>query len=281
MSDNENTNASNSRNRVSDRYERQLRLFGKCGQRRLASARVGLVGLGGIGAHVAQQLAYLGVRDYVLVDPDRVTGSSLNRLVGAVESDVLEGRFKVEVAERMITAIQPRAKVTGLALPLSADEANQELADRHVVVGGLDDDLARIELIRTCVAARIPFFDGASDIDTESEPIIWGGRVAFSGQGERCPYCLDLLDQRAMQRSLMDAGQQAADEAIYGVAAETLTGAGPAVVSINGVIASLVVTELMAWRTELREPWPLLTYRGGVVVRSRDQPRPGCPYCAG
>jgi len=280
QNENENKQRKDETNGTESRYDRQKRLFGKCGQRRLVSARVALVGLGGIGSHVAQQLAYLGLRDYVLIDPDHVTPSSLNRLIGAVERDAVEERFKVEIAERTIAAIQPRAKVRSLPMPLAADTVQLALADRHVVIAGLDDDLARIELIKTCLAAGIPFFDAASDINTESEPIIWGGRVAFSGQGERCPYCLDLLDQRAMQRGLMDAEQRAADAAIYGVSAKALAGAGPAVVSVNGVIASLLVTELMAWRTGLREPWPLLTYRGGVVLRSLDEPRAGCPYCA-
>jgi hypothetical protein len=262
------------------RFDRQERLFGKAGQQHVASTRIGLAGLGGIGSHLAQQLAYLGLRDYVLIDPDRVTGSSLNRLIGAVELDAAEGAFKVDVAERMIATIEPRATVNALAVPISAAEAQQAVASCDVVVGGLDDDLARIELIKLCTGAAIPFFDAATDIDTEVEPIVWGGRVAFSGLGERCPYCLDLLDQRAMQRAVMDADQRAADDAIYGVSAEALAGTGPAVVSINGVIASLVVTELMAWRTGLRAPWPLLTYRGGVVLRSVDEPRAGCPYCA-
>lgn len=264
---------------TASRYERQERLFGADGQKRLATMRVGLVGLGGIGSHLAQQLAYLGLRDYVLADPDRVTGSSLNRLIGAVEADAAAGRFKVDVAERTITNVQRTAAVEALPLPVGADAARRALTDRDVIVAGLDDDLARIELIKYCMAARIPFFDAATDIDTESKPIVWGGRIAFSGQGERCAFCLDLLDQRAMQRSLMDAEQLAADNAIYGVETAALAGAGPSVVSINGVIASLLVTELTAWSTGLRAPWPLLTYRGGVVLRSLDQPRSGCAYC--
>jgi molybdopterin-synthase adenylyltransferase len=262
-----------------DRYDRQERLFGRLGQNRLARTRIGLVGLGGIGSHLAQQLAYLGVCAYVLIDPDRVTGSSLNRVVGAVQADAVDAALKVEVAERTIKAIQPQAIVHSYAAPLASEEARNALADRDVIIGGLDDDTARIELIKTCSAAATPFFDAATDVDTESEPIVWGGRVAFSGTGERCPSCLDLLDQKAMQLAVMSPEQRAADKALYGVSGEALAGAGPAVVSINGVIASLVVTEFMAWRTRLRAPWPLLTYRGGVVLRNLDEPRSGCPYC--
>ena len=53
-----------------DRYDRQISLFGLEGQNRIKAVRVGLVGLGGLGSHLAQQLAYLGVTRYALVDGD-------------------------------------------------------------------------------------------------------------------------------------------------------------------------------------------------------------------
>ena len=53
-----------------------------------------------------------------------------------------------------------------------------------------------------------------------------------------------------------------------------------AVVSLNGVVASLVM-EWMVWVTGLREPRPLLEYRGGagVVFANADPPAEGCYYC--
>ena len=54
-----------------ERYDRQVRLFGVDGQHSIASSSVGIVGLGGLGSHVAQQLAHLGVVSYILVDSDQ------------------------------------------------------------------------------------------------------------------------------------------------------------------------------------------------------------------
>jgi molybdopterin/thiamine biosynthesis adenylyltransferase len=42
------------------RYSRNIALFGEEGQRKIAATAVAVVGLGGLGSHVAQQLAYLG-----------------------------------------------------------------------------------------------------------------------------------------------------------------------------------------------------------------------------
>ena len=68
---------------------------------------------------------------------------------------------------------------------------------------------------------------------------------------------------------------------IYGIPLEALDETGPSVVSINGVVASLAVTEFLVMTTGLREPNRLLSYRAerGIVNASQDAPRSGCPYC--
>src|SRR5439155_11436020 len=82
------------------RYSRNKALFGPEGQEKIAATKVTIIGVGGLGSHVAQQLAYLGVETQTPVDFDIVTISSMNRLVGAVDTDVAAKTKKVIVAER-------------------------------------------------------------------------------------------------------------------------------------------------------------------------------------
>src|SRR5882672_11051460 len=77
----------------------------------LANTRATIVGLGGGGSHIAQQLAHVGVGEIRLLDPDKIETSNLNRLVGATELDVQERRPKVEIAHRTIKGIRPWATV--------------------------------------------------------------------------------------------------------------------------------------------------------------------------
>jgi len=91
------------------RYDRQIRAFGAAGQNVLKSLRVGIVGLGGTGSIVLQELAHLGVTDFLLFDPDVVEESNLNRLIGATPSDV--GLPKVEVAKKWAQHISPNIRV--------------------------------------------------------------------------------------------------------------------------------------------------------------------------
>jgi molybdopterin-synthase adenylyltransferase len=250
------------------RYSRQEALFGEAGQQRLTATRVAIVGVGGLGAHVAQQLAYAGVSDFLLADPDTVSVSNLNRLIGATPSDAAWRLPKVRVTARMIRAIQPRARVRAV-------QSGGVLAERDVLFSCVDDDRVRLDLTSACAAARIPFFDLASDTGEGW----YGGRVLFSGSGERCPWCMDLLDRDGL-REESDA-QRAERDAIYGVARGALQGTGPAVVSINGVVASLAVSEFLKWRTKLAAPVGLVTYRAehGSVRVSADRPRSDCYYC--
>jgi molybdopterin/thiamine biosynthesis adenylyltransferase len=265
-----------------ERYSRNEALFGTKGQRKIAQAKVAIIGLGGLGSHVAQQLAYLGVADYALVDPDTVTDSSLNRLVGAIDADVTEETKKVVVAERTIKAVKPHANVKTFDGKLDAVKAEPLIAGADIVLGCLDRDLARLQLTDACARYAKPYFDLASDTGGERDELWYGGRVVFC-DGTRCLVCLQLLDQEEMALDSMTPEQRETRARIYGVERGALAGTGPMVVSVNGTVASIAVTEFMVYVTGLREPAGQLTYLGDkqVIRRSLDPPGEGCYYCKG
>jgi molybdopterin-synthase adenylyltransferase len=258
------------------RYARHMALFGAEGQERIAATSIAIVGLGGLGCQVAQQLAYLGVVDFVLVDADIVSTSNLNRLVGAGPGDV--GASKVAVAARMIQTIQPDANVDAVPTPFAAVAPPSGFARADLIFGCVDDDVARLELLRHASVHALPYIDLASDVAPGGE---FGGRVVFAKDGERCLACLGELDQHVLARAQMSDEQRAADDKIYGVERDALDDAGPSIVSVNGLVASLAVTEFMAWRTGLRAPVGYLNYRGdrGTVGSRADPERPHCHYC--
>src|SRR4051812_9951015 len=93
-----------------ERFNRNELLFGAEGQAKVAATSIAIVGLGGLGSHVAQQLAFLGIEDFVLVDHARVSPSSLNRLVGATPEDAAAELAKGAIADRHIRSIRPGAQ---------------------------------------------------------------------------------------------------------------------------------------------------------------------------
>lgn len=267
---------------MSDRYSRNEGLFGAAGQARIAQSSVAIVGLGGLGSHLAQQLAYLGVSQFGLIDFDIVTNSSLNRLVGAIDADVGAKIRKVAVAERLIWAVSPGAAVRCVDGPVDHPDAAAVVTAADVVFGCLDRELPRLQLTELCSRHARPYFDLASDTNTEGRDPWYGGRVVFCN-GSGCLLCLGLLDQEEIRREAMTPDQAAADERIYGIRRTELGATGPSVISINATVASLAVTEFMAYVTGLRPPISHLIYRADQqTLRQRlDRPEPDCYYCKG
>ena len=259
-------------------FDRNERFFAREGQEGIEGIRLAIVGCGGLGSILTQQAAYLGFRRFGLVDADIVTGSSMNRLVGAVPSDV-DRTPKVEVAERVIRSVDPAAEVNAVRQWLEHPNSRALVAGSDIVVGCLDDDVARLQLTELASNAHRPYFDLASDIGEGGET--YGGRVVFAEPGRRCVYCLGELDAGELALAGLTPEQRAARDTVYGIRRDALGSTGASVVSINGVIASLALTELMVYVTGLRAPAIALTYRAerGAVLRRTSEPTGPCPYC--
>lgn len=260
-----------------ERFTRQELLFGREGQRKIEREHVAIVGLGGLGSHVAQQLAYLGVRSFALIDSDVVEDSNLNRLVFATPSDVADEKLKVDVVEHGVLGISPNAVVTTIPDSFTSEEGFEALNASTFVFGCVDDDAARLVLNEYAQAYEKPYLDIATDIEPGGPG--FGGRLVFA-DGNGCVSCWDVLDQEAIRLSTSSEKELEEDERIYGVNRAALQRAGPAVVSLNGILASVAVTEFMVECTGIRPSRPHLEYKGAMGIITQPQERlPGCYYC--
>ena len=256
------------------RFDRNIRFFGRAGQNRLRASRVGVVGIGGLGTHVVQQLALLGVGEMVAVDPEELDETNRNRYIGARHDDPIPGTLKVDIAERIVSGIDLRTAVRKVPHSLLSREAMEALAGVTHVFGCMDHDALRLVLTEFAAAYSLPYIDCASEILAD-DAVEFGGRVCVAWSGEACLSCLDELDPDESR----DASVRRDRATIYGVPVAEDAPA-PSVVSLNGIIASLGVTEFMVGVTGIRPPWPLLTHYGSSgTVRVRAMPRVGCYYC--
>lgn len=260
-----------------DRFDRNIRLFGAAGQRRIRAARVLIAGAGGNGMFVAQEVALLGAGHVSLVEPEYLAETNRNRYPGAWHNDPIPGSAKVDIAERHIKLIDPSIAVTKIQASLLSAEAFEAVRLADYVFGCFDHDGPRFVLNELCAVHAKPYFDIATDVSDG----VYGGRVCVAWDGTGCLHCLDLLDMKDVRDFLATPEQRENDDALYGVERRLLDGAGPSVVSINGVVASIGVTEWMASVTGLRRPVRLSNYYGTTskVVVSSDQPRSDCYYC--
>ena len=262
------------------RFDRQIRLFGKEGQDRIRNAHVAVVGVGGLGSHVVQQLAFLGVGSLSLIDDDNMEDSNLNRLIGARHDDPIPGTKKVDIAKRLVNSVDASIDVEIVSENLRTEKAFSQIKKSDYVFGCLDNDGSRLILNELCVAYEIPYIDLASDTKNENG-LKYGGRVFVNFDEDGCMFCYDLLSPSEASTDLAPLEAQKDIEEIYGVSTEYLGETGPSVVSIDGVVASLALTEFMVTITKLRTPNRLIRYHGdrGIVNVSMDEPRQDCYYC--
>jgi molybdopterin/thiamine biosynthesis adenylyltransferase len=264
---------------IPNRYDRNIRLFGEEGQRKLRRTSVVLVGVGGLGSPLAQHLALLGIGKATLVDDDELDETSRNRFVGARQDDPVPGSPKVAIAGRLIREINPDIEVTALKAGLVTLEAFDAVKSADWVFGGFDEDGPRFILNELSAAYAKPYIDLASDVP---EPGVYGGRVCVAWDGNACLHCLDLLDPDDVRRYLSSEREQAAQAAIYGVPRAALGEAGPSVSPVNGVVASLAATEFMVAITGMAEPRRLINYTGHLLrLTTAKAPETDCPYCKG
>ena len=128
---------------MSERFARQP-FLGEHAESILEAATIAIVGLGGGGSHIAQQLAHVGIGNFVLFDPDRVEMSNLNRLVGSTSADAEARALKVDVARRLILGVNPASHVS--AHPVQWQLAPESLHEADVVVSCMDSYAARQDI---------------------------------------------------------------------------------------------------------------------------------------
>jgi molybdopterin/thiamine biosynthesis adenylyltransferase len=156
------------KNKDIERFSRQLILpeVGGEGQKRLKSARVLLIGAGGLGSPAALYLAAAGVGTLVLVDNDVVDLSNLQRQILHFTPDV--GKAKVQSAREKLVALNPGVKVLAKKTRFTSANAPRLFAGCDLVLDGSDNFETRYAVNAACVAQNIP--------------LVWGAVLRWEGQ---------------------------------------------------------------------------------------------------
>jgi molybdopterin/thiamine biosynthesis adenylyltransferase len=262
--------------RVEEIHDRQVRAFGQEGQRTLAALTVAVVGLGGTGSVVVQQLAHLGVGSLVLIDPDVLESTNLNRVVGATPGDI--GSHKVDIAARMIKAINPEVQTTAVVGDVTYAAAALRLATVDFIFGCTDSMASRAVMNQLAYQYLIPFVDVGVGIAVHDGKVQYiTGRTQMLAPGLPCLVCTDKLDAEQVRRELLTEEQRKQDPYITGAAIPQ-----PAVISLNSTMSSAAVTMFLAAVTGIRSDARMLIYDGvrGSLRPAAGPPRPHCIVCS-
>lgn len=219
-------------------FDRQVGAFGEDGQRAIQGLSIAIVGLGGTGSVIAQQLAYLGVRDFLLIDPDVVDETSLNRLVGATWRDI--GRAKVYIARRSIRRVAPNAKVTVVHGDVLTKKVGLRARDAGFLFCCTDTHGSRYFVNQLAYQYYVPCIDMGVVVNVHEGRITHvDGRVQMLAPGLCCLVCRDgILSPHHVRWDLSTEEQRQADPYFLGQVGIKQ----PAVISLNSTAASLAVT---------------------------------------
>ena len=138
-----------------NQFSRTELLLGHEAMEKLANSRVAVFGIGGVGGYTVEALARCGVGALDLIDDDRVCLTNINRQIIALRTTV--GKYKVDVAEERIHAINPNCVVTThkcFYLPETKDQF--DFSQYDYVVDAIDTVSGKLSLVEQAKAVGVP-----------------------------------------------------------------------------------------------------------------------------
>lgn len=258
------------------RHDRQVRAFGSAGQRMVSQLRMLIVGSGGTGSLVMQQLAHLGAIDVTVIDPDCVEETNLNRLIGAQAGDV--GTPKVEVARRMASSINSQMQIHTIIGDIVDEHQAGLICGFDFVFLCTDSHASRAVVCQAAYQFLVPMIDMGVSITALNEGISHiTGRVQMLAPSLPCLTCTGALDGEQIRREMISPEQRAADPYLIGMHEPQ-----PAVISINSTMASLAVTMFLGAVTPVPTVSRFQLYDGirGTVRPTTAACRTDCVVCS-
>ena len=140
---------------MQNQFTRTELILGKEALGKLASARVAVFGIGGVGSYTVEALIRSGVGAVDLIDNDKVCLTNINRQLYAMHSTV--GKYKVDVAAERIADINPKAVVRTYKIFYTPETAEQfDFAEYDYVVDAIDTVTGKISLAMQAQEAGTP-----------------------------------------------------------------------------------------------------------------------------
>jgi molybdopterin/thiamine biosynthesis adenylyltransferase len=265
-------------------FDRQIRAFGSAIQQMLGSLHIGIVGAGGTGSAVAEQLIRLGVGRLSEFDSQCLEASNTTRVYGSGLKDA--GQPKVEIIRRHSDHIGLGTNVTAVDSDITQRASAELLRDCDVIFGCTDDELGRSILCRMATDYYIPVFDMGVKINSKDGEIVSvEGRVTTLVPGTACLFCRGRITAEGVSANVIAKHSKAQIDELrrQGYAPELHENA-PAVIPFTTAVASAAVQELLHRLTgfmgsDRTSSEAILFFDQSRIRTNRVPPQAGC-FCA-
>lgn len=219
--------------------DRQVKAFGKEVQKWLNKLHIGIVGAGGTGSAISEQLIRLGVSKLTVIDDQSLEDTNVTRLYGSRLSDV--GRLKVDLIKRLADDIGFGTEVIPIKGSVCEENTAKSLRDCDIIFCCTDDANGRMILNRLAIWHLIPVIDMGIAIDSVNGVIKdITGRVTILIPSNACLLCRggskfqEQLSAEALKRSRPEEYKQRVKEKYASELSET----DPSIIMFTTDIAS-------------------------------------------
>jgi proteasome lid subunit RPN8/RPN11 len=202
------------------RTERLSAALGEESAELLRESSVAVVGVGGTGSVAAEVLARAGVGELILIDPDSVEESNLERVHGSVPEDALRNRAKVEVAKRHVLSIDSSCRVRAIRGAIPQPETIDAIVRADVVLCCTDSQVSRLVVSDLAVRYLVPAMDCGVTMEGNNRRVT-GEVMQFVRflPYDACALCRDMIAPTRIAQELMSDEEKAQRQRAAEVAA--------------------------------------------------------------
>ncbi len=242
-------------------FHRQSLLFGEVGQHQLAQAKVGIIGLGGVGSLVNEYAARLGVGTIVAVDYDHMEDTNRPRIVGSRVTDChsISGcawfgwlkkqrrgpALKVRVAERVAVEANPKVRFRAIAGNVTRQSTALELRDMDFIFLCADSMQSRLVFNALVHQYFIPGVQIGSKVPVDKHTgklgnVFSAARLVLPHQGGGCLWCNELIPAAMLQDEALSETERQQQRYV-----EDKQIAAPSVITLNALGAAQAVNDFL------------------------------------
>jgi molybdopterin/thiamine biosynthesis adenylyltransferase len=221
--------------------DRQVRAMTALGNKRIRDFSVAVIGLGGTGSPVAEQLTRLGVARLVLIDPDVIDDvSNLRRITGSRPKDF--GAAKAEVVGRYLRSLELGPVVDVMCEDVRRETVLRRILDCDLVINTTDTQSSRAFLNQVSYQYYLPLIDVGVRVGTKLDGSVSGMpaevRVLLPDNG--CLWCRKVLDSQAIYEENLPQSER--DKLAHEGYVQAVTGPQPSVIPLNYFGAAAATT---------------------------------------
>jgi molybdopterin/thiamine biosynthesis adenylyltransferase len=166
----------------------------------MSNEKIAIVGVGGLGSIIAENLIHMGFQNLILLDNDKLELSNLNRIVGAKYRQAKEGVIKVDAVAAHLKDINPFCKIETLAVNVHSGEAEKALAFSDWIIVATDNHASRFRVQEYAFKYYIPFISAGVNITVKDNNItdISGEVITIRIGDTICLDCLHRINYNAV-----------------------------------------------------------------------------------